>query len=174
MRSTRLTARAWLLTLMTAACFAATPDWGPAQFLAGNWTGEGSGQPGAGTGAFSFTPDLDGKVLLRRSFAEYPAAGGKPASRHDDLMVVYHGETAGELRAIYFDSEDHVIRYTGTASASGVVFMSDGKPGEVRYRLTYTSTGKDTLKLQFDVAAPGKEFVRYLEAGARRDERAPR
>jgi hypothetical protein len=174
MRSIRLTACRCLLAAITTACFAATPDWEPVQFLVGNWTGEGTGQPGAGTGAFSFTPGLDGKVLIRRSFAEYPAAGGKPASRHDDLMVVYHGETAGELRAIYFDSEDHVIRYSGSPSAGGVVFVSDGKSDEVRYRLTYTSTGKDTLKLQFEVAAPGKDFVRYLEAGAHRDPKAPR
>lgn len=140
---------------------------GPAQFLIGQWTGEGSGQPGAGTGAFSFTPDLQGKVLLRRSFAEYPATGGKPPSRHDDLMVVYHGE-AGALRAIYFDSEDHVIRYTGTGTAAGVAFVSDGKPDEVRYRLTYAATGKDTLTLEFEIAAPGKDFSRYLDAGARR------
>jgi hypothetical protein len=164
MRWTRLLSCLCLL----ATGFAAAPDWGPAGFLIGHWTGEGSGQPGAGTGAFSFTPDLQGKVLLRRSFAEYPADGGKPALRHDDLMVVYHGEAAGELRAIYFDNEDHVIRYSGTASAGAVVFVSDGKPGEARYRLTYTFTGQDTLKLQFEVAAPGKDFVRYLEAGARR------
>jgi hypothetical protein len=146
----------------------AAQDWGPAQFLIGPWIGEGSGQPGAGAGAFSFTPDLQGKVLMRRSFAEYPAASGRPASRHDDLMVVYRDEASGDLRAIYFDNEGHVIRYTGKASAGGVVFVSEGSPGELRYRLTYTATGKDTLKLQFEVAAPGKDFVGYLEASARR------
>ena len=49
------------------------------------------------------------------------------------------------------------------------VFVSDGKPDEVRYRLTYTPTGKDTLTLRFEIAAPGKDFSRYLEASARRD-----
>ena len=135
MRSVPFICWLWLFAAMPAAGLAAEPDWGPAQFLVGHWTGEGSGQPGTGTGAFSFTPDLQGTVLLRRSFADYPAAHGKPASRHDDLMVVYHGETAGELRAIYFDNEGHVIRYSGTASGRGVVFVSDGKPGEARYRL---------------------------------------
>jgi hypothetical protein len=155
--------------LLAAACFAATPEWGFAQFLIGHWTGEGSGQPGSGSGAFSFTPDLQGKVLTRRSFAEYPASEGRPASRHDDLMVVYHGDGTEGLRAIYFDNEGHVIRYSVNASAAGVVFESDGKPSEERYRLTYTPTGNNTLKLQFEVAAPGKDFVRYLEATARRD-----
>jgi hypothetical protein len=169
MRSIRPVCCLWLLAAIPAVCFAAAPDWGPAQFLIGHWTGEGSGQPGASTGAFSFTADPDGKVLTRRSFAEYPAADGKPASRHDDLTVVYHGETAGELRAIYFDSEGHVIRYSVTASPGGVVFVSDGKPDEARYRLTYTATGKDTLRLQFEVAAPGKDFVRYLDGTMRRD-----
>jgi hypothetical protein len=169
MRSVPSICCVWLLAAMPAGAWAAEPDWGPAQFLIGHWTGEGSGQPGTGAGAFSFTPDLQGSVLLRRSFAEYPAAGGKPASRHDDLMVVYRGETAGEFRAIYFDDEGHVIRYSVTALGAGVVLVSDGKPGEVRYRLTYTPTGKDTLKLQFEIAAPGKDFSRYLEASAHRD-----
>jgi hypothetical protein len=169
MRTVPLICWVWLLAAMPAGCLAAEPDWGPAQFLVGHWTGEGSGQPGTGTGAFSFTPDLQGKVLLRRSFAEYPAANGKPASRHDDLMVVYHGGTAGDLRALYFDSEDHIIRYSGTVAGGSVVFVSDGKPDEVRYRLTYTTTGTDTLTLRFEIAAPGKDFSRYLEASARRD-----
>lgn len=169
MRLIRLICCVCLPMAIPAACWAASPEWGPAQFLIGHWTGEGSGQPGAGTGAFSFTPDLQGKVLIRRSFAEYPAAGDKPASRHDDLMVIYRGDTAGELRAVYFDSEDHVIRYSGTPTADGVVFVSDGPAGEVRYRLTYTATGKDKLRVLFEIAAPGKDFVRYLEAGAARD-----
>jgi hypothetical protein len=169
MRLMPIVCSVWLLAAIPAAGSVAEPDWGAAQFLVGQWNGEGSGQPGAGTGAFSFTPDLQGTVLVRRSFAEYPAAGGKPAARHDDLMVVYHGDTAGELRAIYFDSEGHVIRYSGTASAAGVVFVSDGKPDEMRYRLTYNPTGKDTLKLQFEIAAPGKDFSRYLDANAHRE-----
>ena len=134
-----------------------------------HWTGEGTGQQGAGTGAFSFTPDLQGKILTRHSFAEYPAAAGKPASRHDDLMIVYHDGGTRDLRAIYFDSEDHIIRYFAKAMPDGVAFVSEGNPDEVRYRLTYTSTGKDTLRLRFEVAAPGKDFATYLEAGARRD-----
>jgi hypothetical protein len=35
--------------------------------------------------------------------------------------------------------------------------------------MTYTSTGKDTLKFKYEIAAPGKEFATYLEATAHRD-----
>lgn len=147
----------------------AAEDWGPAQFLVGHWTGTGSGQPGNGTGSFTFAADLQDKVLVRKSFAEYPAAGGRPASRHDDLMIIYRDEASHNFRATYFDSEGHVIQYIVTGDRAGVVFRSEGKPDQVRYRLTYPSTGKETLKLKFEVAPPGKDFATYIDAGAKRE-----
>jgi hypothetical protein len=155
-----------LLTGLIFALTLAAQDWGPAQFLIGQWTGEGSGTPGKGAGEFSFTPDVQGKVLVRKSYAEYPAAQGRPAFRHDDLTIVYREN--GKLRAIYFDNEDHVIRYAVQAAASGVVFVSEDPGGGPRFRLTYTSTGKDTLRLKFEIAPPGKDFATYIEAGAQR------
>ena len=157
-----------LLCLLGLACLPglAADDWGPAQFLVGQWTGEGTGQPGQGSGAFSFTPDLQGKVLVRKNYAEYPPAAGKPGFRHDDLTVLYR--EAGRLRAIYFDSEDHVIRYSVEPAPGGVVMVSEGARSAPRYRLTYTSTGPDTLALKFEVAPPGKDFSTYIEARARR------
>jgi hypothetical protein len=147
----------------------AAEDWGPVQFLIGKWAGEGSGQPGNGAGAFSLLPDLQGKVLVRKSFAEYPAANGKPASRHDDLMIVYRQEGSGELRAMYYDSEGHVISYGVKAVEGGVALTSDGPAGQPRYRLTYLSEGQDRAKLRFEIAMPGKDFTKYIEAGLRRE-----
>jgi hypothetical protein len=56
-------------------------------FMAGHWTGEGTGAPGNSVGGFSFEWDLQKNILIRKSFAEYPATPDHPASRHDDLMV---------------------------------------------------------------------------------------
>src|SRR5262249_15490633 len=53
--------------------------WASCRFLIGEWTGEGTGSPGQGKGGFSLAEDLHGKILLRRSRADYPAAGGRPA-----------------------------------------------------------------------------------------------
>lgn len=161
MKRCLLTVPILLAPLLSAA------DWGPAQFLAGRWTGEGSGAPGQGVGSFSFTPELHGKILVRRSFAEYPPANGKSAFRHDDLMVIYRDEA--QLKAMYFDSEEHAIPYVVTGVEGGVVFVSDASQKGPRFRLTYISAGTDTLKIKFEVAPPAKEFATYLEGAARRD-----
>jgi len=99
------------------------PDWSAFQFLLGEWTGEGSGQPGdSSAGAFTLAPDLDGTVLVRHSFADYPAAGGRPAVHHTDLMVIYRDGAGKPIRATYWDNEGHVIPYSVQTSAGSAVF----------------------------------------------------
>jgi hypothetical protein len=166
-----------LISLFSMACLQASPadkaaDWGPLQSLVGDWIGEGGGTPGQGAGYFSFTPDLQGKILLRRNRAEYPAAKERAAFVHDDLMVVHRDAPEAPLRAIYFDSEGHAIRYTVQAAADGgeVVFVSGPEPSAPCYRLTYARIDQDHLMIKFEIAPPGKpaEFATYIEAGARR------
>jgi hypothetical protein len=140
-----------LWILLWAACAAAQPAASrlePLQFLIGTWIGAGTGEPGAGQGEFSFTPDLNGQVLVRRSFNQL-ASG----PRHEDLMIVY---LEGAPRAIYFDSEGHVIHYeVSTPSKNAVVFDSDDAPG---YRLSYTLDGKN-LTGKFEVG--GKTYLTW-------------
>ncbi len=158
-----------LAALLVPAALTAA-DWGPVEFLMGRWTGEGGGQPGVGSGAFTLTPDLQGKILLRKNFATYPATAGQPAFRHDDLMIVYREAQSAELRAMYWDNEGHVISYVVQPAAErGVTFLSDAPPARMRYRLTYLPVGKDKIKIRFEIAPPGKDFTTYLEAAAHRD-----
>lgn len=145
---------------------AAKDPFQPLQFLLGTWVGEGSGDPGKGTGGFTIKSDLENHVLIRTNFAEYPATAERPAYRHDDLLITYSEGDA--LKAIYFDNEGHVIHYNVTASADGVVYVSEGPgPG---FRLTYRAPDKDHLTLKFEIAPPGKpgEFRTYIEATAHR------
>ncbi len=146
-------------------------------FLAGEWEGVGGGGPGQGTGTFSFQRDLQQRVLVRRNHSEYPAAAGRPAAVHDDLMVVYSQGEPLSLRAMYFDSEGHVIHYAvqlagsaAPAETRSVTFTSDAEPTSPRYRLTYRMTGADTVEIRFEIAPPGKPdgFVPYIAANARR------
>lgn len=139
----------------------------PFGFLQGDW--DAVPGPSGETGAFSFKPGAQGHILVRTNFANYPASAGKPASRHDDLMVIApDGDT---IRADYFDSEGHVIRYTVRPVGSGeVLFTSEIKPNQPRYRLRYKSSGAASLAGQFEVAPPGEpeSFKPYLTWTGRR------
>jgi hypothetical protein len=138
----------------------------PLQFLLGEW--EGIGDQAGATGGFTFAAGVQDRVIVRTNYSNTPPSGGKPASRHDDLMVIY--VDAGLVKAEYFDNEGHVIRYVADALAGEVVFLSEIKPSEPRYRLTYTRGSATTLNGKFDVAPPGKPeaFAPYLSWTARK------
>ncbi len=139
------------------------------EFLLGTWEGEGGGDPGRGSGAFSFARELAGTVLVRRNHSDYPATKDRPASHHEDLMVIF--SEGGRLGAHYYDNEGHVIRYwiSGPDEQGAVQFVSETQAGP-RFRLIYRPTGKDKLTLRFDIAPPGSPdaFKTYIEATAKR------
>lgn len=136
-------------------------------FLVGEWIGKGTGQPGQATkGGTTFAFEVQGNVLVRHNYAEYAATKNHPATRHDDLMVIYAQQAGSPLHAIYFDSEDHVINYTARVTIPGTVeFLSDVTPAG-RFRLTYVQHGPDELDLKFETAPQSKPdaFQNYIEA----------
>jgi len=151
----------------------ASASWDSLTFLLGKWVGEGTaetGQPGAGY--CSFEAGLQGKVLVRKNHSEYPAANGRPAISHDDLMIIYPDQARQQLRAFYTDNEGNVIHYTVTASsdANGAVFLGDAEPGAPRYRLSYKLTQPDHIVITFEMAPPGKpdQFQKFIEGKMRR------
>jgi hypothetical protein len=168
-------------TVILCAAFGATSlfsqpavpqaNWDGWKFLMGEWVGEGSGSPGQGEGGFTFSLDLQKRILERHNYALYPATKDRPAFRHDDLMVVYQG-TGKSTQAIYFDNEGHVIRYMVefAKDSSSVVFVSAPSTSEPRYRLTNSKDGDGKIGITFEVAPPGKPeaFQQYIKATARR------
>ena len=84
-------------------------------------------------------------------------------------MVIFAED--GRLRADYFDSEGHVIRYEVQSPVPGtLVFLSEARPGTPRFRLTYAGVGAATAGLTFEIAPPGAtEFRPYISARLRRE-----
>jgi len=146
------------------------PDWSPWQFLLGEWIGEGGGEPGREAGGSTFAPELQNTILVRKNLAEYPATADRPAMRHDDLMIIY--QEKGSTLAAYFDNEGHVIRYAASVSPDGTTwtFLSEALTGEPRFRLIYTKETENTVRLDFDIAPPGKPeaFSSYIQSRLRR------
>jgi hypothetical protein len=162
----RILSAVLVATTLAAQAPTPAPNWDAWRFLLGDWVGEGSGQPGQGSGGFTFTLELEKRILVRRSRAEYPSYS------HEDLMIVYPDADPKRTRAIYFDNEGHVIEYAVTFSPDGntVTFLSAATPAAPRFRLTYTKSAAAALKIKFEIAPPGKPeaFSTYLEASARR------
>jgi hypothetical protein len=165
--------RRLLFLILFLCCATAAPAQGPPgdpfsalRFLLGEWVPDGSTP--AGAGHFEFTSDVQGKVMIRRNHADYPAAKPRPAVNHDDLMVFYR---EGDVRAVYMDSEGHVIHYRMEAKAPGAVtFVSETVPDTPWFRLSYKKLPDGRLGGKFEIAPPGKpeEFKTYLEWTAKR------
>ena len=149
-----------------------TNEWKDFDFLLGEWTWVGGGQPGQAKGVSTFRPELDGTVLVRKTHLDYPATKERAAFAHDELLYVYHDPQDNSLRAIFFDGEGHVIRYAITMAPDGnsVEFLSDAAPAGTRCRMTYTRTGVDSVTERFEVAPPGKpnDFATHVEWVAKR------
>jgi len=167
------TTLAAILLAVASAAQAQQPSnpWKDFDFLLGEWTWSGGGQPGqATTGRCTFEPDLNGAVLKRVVHLEYPASPQRAAFSHDDLLYVYRDPADSSLHAIFFDNENHVIRYTVTVLRDSIQFLSDAAPSGTRARMTYTRTGPDSVTEKFELAPPGKpdEFTKYVEFVAKR------
>lgn len=132
-------------------------------WLTGEWIGQGSGQPGQGQGFFTFHFDLDKNILIRESHTEFPTSADKPASVHNDLMVVYPGDNNTSVNAIYFDNEKHIINYTVSFPDKSIVFTSKKADNTPIFRLTYTPLKEDKVNTLFEMSQDGEHFTKYIE-----------
>jgi len=137
----------------------------PLTFLLGTWeAGANTGAHGSGTGGTTFERSLQGHVVVRTNHADYPASAERPATSHDDLMVIY-AAAGGALEADYYDNEGHKIHYTVSApDANHLVFMGDVPAAGPRFRLNYARRDDKIVDGEFEMAAPGHPdaFQKYL------------
>ena len=168
----RCVAQVLLLSLLGLPLWAQTPKASPADpwkaltFLEGAWTAIAQGPRGvATTGVYTFRLELANHILARHSISD--SAGKKSTAfdyQHEDLFYVYQDAPGQPLRAIYFDSEGHVIHYdVSTPASTTAVFLSDpARPGP-QFRLVYDLKGS-VMSGKFQIRAPGgTDWNSYLE-----------
>jgi hypothetical protein len=139
------------------------------QMLIGEWIAEDE----AGvSGGFTFLPDLQNTIYIRRNHASYAATNETSAYRHDDLMVVYLDPQTHDVRAWYADNEGHIINYVvkPVQDEQTIELLSSIIPATPRYRLRYRALTPDLLQLSFAIA-PAEQpdiFATYIESQVRR------
>jgi uncharacterized protein YaiE (UPF0345 family) len=154
------------------ASSAVTDPWKALEFLEGTWEARvQAGSAGAqANGTYTFNKELKRHVLARHS----DSAGCKGPKdfdcEHTDLLYVYQEADGQPLKAIYFDSEGHVIHYAvSTPESTAVVFISEASPSGPQFRLAYQLRGA-VMSGKFQMRMPGQdEWKSYLEwHGSRR------
>lgn len=150
----------------------AIDPWQHWRFLLGEWVATGTGQPGEGVGHFSFTYDLDKKVLVRKSRVDYPPKPGeKTGLSHKDLLIVYQPPGDSLFRAVYFDNEGHSINYAASfpeTTLNAATLESEPSQKGPRFRLAYEMNADGTLQVSFSIALPGESFKIYTQGIAHR------
>jgi len=132
-------------------------NWRP---LIGNWRGEGIAIPGEGTGSFSFTFDLNEKILIRRSNYDY--LGEKMYTMFDDLMIIYLVNGTPQ-KAIFFNHEGFSRTYSISYSNKTITLITEKNPQTPVFKLTYTLIDDTTLTLKYEIARDGENFITYSE-----------
>lgn len=157
-----------LLSLVTISYGQKTDNWSKWDWIVGEWEGEGSGVPGEGGGIFSFTFDLENKILVRKSHSEYPGENIKTRTIHDDLMIVYPDQNGTPSKAIYFDNEGHTINYNITYSENCITFTSEAVGQNPVFRLVYTKLDNAIVNTRFEMSRDGVNFMTYIEGKSKK------
>ena len=147
-------------------------------FLLGTWTAD-VGPNAKPMGSYIFKRELDGRILARHATTDAACADTTSAvCAHRDLLYVYQDSAGAPLKAIYFDSEGHVIQYSVEIRHEGgaygirdyATFLSDAEALGPRFRLTYerntdTYTKKTSMSGKFEQLLPNGKWLTYLEWG---------
>src|SRR5882757_3214321 len=112
------------------------PPFQPLSFLEGTWGAKAQGNGAVASGSYTFRLELANHVLARHSYTATCKGPADYNCEHGDLLYVY--EEAGKLKAIYFDSEGHLIHYNvSTPEPNTAVFLSGGSTAGPQFRLIY-------------------------------------
>jgi hypothetical protein len=144
---------------------APAPDlWKQLQFLIGTWEAktQGGAAGAASSGLYSFQLELRNHVLARHTSNTGCKGPADFDCDHADLLYVYRDPAGQPYKAIYFDSEGHVIHYDVSIPAPTTAVFLSSQPGP-QFRLSYELKGS-TMYGKFQVRPPGQtEFKSYLE-----------
>lgn len=141
--------------------------WDKWQWLVGDWKTMEESRDNQAGGTFSFKPDLDQKILVRRGHTEYNQLRANPMI-HNDLMVIYPGYSGPPAKAVYFDNEGHSISYTFAVTDKSIIFTSERTPYAPIFRMGYYKEDSNIVNAKFETSQDGSTFQTYMEGRCKR------
>jgi len=159
--------------LLLCACSvlpaAAQPQntWGKWQPFLGKWQHISPGQSGQSSGSFSLELQLDQKILVRKSRAEFQPSANKPKEVQEDMTVVYLDDAGIPSKATYFDNQGHHINYIIRYVDNSIIFLSERVPDMPSFRLTYTMRDK-LMHTKVELSKDGMQYITYIEADSKK------
>lgn len=162
--------------ISSAVARAAEPSadatWEPLRFLVGTWnaTTQGGSAKASGSGSYTFQLEMRKHILARHSDSASCKGPADFDCKHGDLLYIYQDAPSQAFKAIYFDSEGHVIHYdVSFPAANAAIFVSDRTVPGPQFQLLYALKGS-VMSGKFQVRMPGQaEFTSYLEwSGAKK------
>lgn len=139
-----------------------TTTWDKWQWLIGDWKTVDEGRNDQASGTFSFKPDLDQKILVRKGHAEYGQLRADPMI-HNDLMIIYPGYSGTPAKAVYFDNEGHSISYTFAVTDKSIIFTSERMANAPIFRMGYYKVDSNVVNAKFETSQDGVKFQTYME-----------
>jgi len=149
--------------------------WHPFEFLAGDWKGTGSGEPGVGEYERSYRFIFNRRFLEVKNKPAYPPTEKNPQGEiHQDIGYLSYDKT--RLKFIYrqFHVEGFVNQYILESISDderNFVFVSEAIeniPAGWQARESYRVTSENEFTETFELAPPGGEFSVYSSVTLRK------
>lgn len=147
---------------------------GPVAALVGRWSGTSEGQPGNGTVERDYELALGSRFIRVRNRSTYPPQEKNPkGEKHEDEGFFSFDRARKRIVLRQFHVEGFVNTYVQDADArpGTLQFTTEGIeniPAGYRGRETYVLHGPDEIEEVFELAEPGKPFVRYSRTKLKR------
>jgi hypothetical protein len=155
-----------ILAQTTPTPSSATNPWKSLTFLEGTWEAKTQGGSAGATedGTYTFQSELKKHILARHSRSGNCKGPSEFDCEHGDLLYVYQETEGAPLKAIYFDSEGHVIHYeVTTPEPDTAVFLSDASHPGPQFQLIY-KLKSSVMSGMFQMRMPSQaNWKTYLE-----------
>ena len=150
--------------------------WLPMSFFAGDWVGDGKGEPGNGKYERSYKWTMNKKFIEVNNKSIYPPSEAKKnkGEVHEDAGFISYDGIRKAFMLRQFHIEGFVNQYkldSVSADKKTIVFLSEtleNIPPGFRAKETYKIINENEFIETFEIAEPGKGFTVYTEVRLKR------